>query len=339
MRVELVSELRCPFSRQPLRLVDPILEEGLVVWGTLVSPEHRAYSIENGVPNFVDPATLSDLEARTKAEYDRVAEQIYDVAVDWQFAAMLEDENAVRESMVDMLELSPGAMVLEVGCGTGRDAFRLARRLNAAGRLHMQDLSPAMVHACVRKMSQLEAARPFACQLDYSVSNATMLPFPDDTFDAVFHFGGFNQFGDLKAGAAELARVAKPGGRIVFGDEAVAPWLKGTEFDASVTANNPLFTADAPLAALPVGARDVVVRWIIANCFYVIGFVKGDGPPPLNLDLPHQGWRGGTMRSRYFGTLEGVTVEAKAMVRDAAARAGVSVHEWLDRLIKSGAPR
>jgi hypothetical protein len=69
----------------------------------------------------------------------------------------------------------------------------------------------------------------------------------------------------------------------------------------------------------------------------VIAFRKGDGPPPLDLDLPHQGWRGGTMRSRYFGQLEGVTPEAKALARQAAAKSGVSVHEWLDRLVRSQA--
>jgi ubiquinone/menaquinone biosynthesis C-methylase UbiE len=291
------------------------------------------------VPNFVDRARLTAVEADIQAEYDRVADGIYDVAVDWQFAALYEDEDAVRESLVDMLELSPGAQVLEIGCGTGRDSFRLARRLGTAGRLHMQDLSSGMVHACVRKMSALANTTSFACDLDYSVSSATSLPFPDGLFDAVFHFGGFNQFGDLKKGAAELARVAKPGGRVVFGDEAVAPWLRRTEFEAIVTTNNPLFEAEVPLGVLPVGARDVVVRWILGNCFYVIAFRKGDGPPRLNLDLPHRGWRGGTMRTRYFGVLEGVTVEAKALAREAAAKAGVSVHEWLDRLVKDSAAR
>ena len=231
--------------------------------------------------------------------------------MDWQFAAFLEDEDEVQ-SRWWTLGLSPGAAVLEIGCGTGRDSFRLARRLDAAGRLHMQDLSPGMVNACVRKMSDPARSAAFRCAVDYSVSNAMALPFPDATFDAVFHFGGFNQFGDLKAGAAEMARVAKDGGRIVIGDEAVAPWLTGSEFAAIVTTNNALFAAEAPLAALPESARNVTVRWIIGNCFYVIGFNKGDGPPPLDLDLPHKGWRGGTLRTRYFGRLEGVTPEAKA---------------------------
>ncbi|HXA16314.1 MAG TPA: methyltransferase domain-containing protein [Thermoanaerobaculia bacterium] len=320
-----------------LRLIDPVLRGDEIVSGRMVSAEGDAYSIENGIPNFVDPALLTALEAQTKDEYDRVAAEIYDIAVNWQFAAMNEDENAVRESMVDMLDLHGGERVLEAGCGTGRDSFRLARRLASKGRLHMQDLSPLMVAACVRTMSDQAATLNLSCSLDYSVSNATALPFPDDFFDTVFHFGGFNQFGDLRKGAAELTRVAKPGGRILIGDEAVAPWLKGTEFEAVVTTNNALFKAEIPLAALPESAMDVVVRWIIGNCFYVISFRKGDGLPPLNLDLAHQGWRGGTMRSRYFGVLEGVTVEAKALAKQAAAKAGVSVHEWLDRLVKAEA--
>ncbi len=334
MLLKYLQNYHCPRTGAPLTLAEETVRDGDVVSGKLLAADGHFYVIEYGVPNFLEVATLTSIEAKTKAEYDNVADAIYDVAVDWQFAAMYEDENAVRESMVDMLDLKPGKRVLEVGCGTGRDSFRLARRLGKEGHLHMQDLSPGMVHACVRKMSEYDKELHFSCELDYSISSATSLPFPDNFFDAVFHFGGFNQFGDLTRGAAELTRVAKIGGRVVYGDEAVAPWLKGTEFARIVITNNSLFDADAPLHTVPVCARDVSVRWLINNCFYVIGFQKGDGFPKLNLDLPHRGWRGGTMRSRYFGQLEGVSVETKAMVRDAAARAGVSVYEWLDRLVK-----
>jgi ubiquinone/menaquinone biosynthesis C-methylase UbiE len=339
MRADRVANFHCPRHGSALRLSDATEIGGEILSGKLIAPEGCAYPIEQGVPNFVESELLTAIEAATKAEYDRVADQIYDVAVDWQFASLYEDENAVRESMVDMLDLSPTARVLEVGCGTGRDSFRLARRLGPDGHLHMQDLSPGMVHACVRKMTDYAQTMDLSCGLDYSISNATALPFPDGSFDAVFHFGGFNQFGDLHKGAAELTRVAKPSGRILIGDEAVAPWLKGTEFEGIVTTNNALFKAEAPLHTLPACARDVTIRWIIANCFYVIAFSKGDGPPPLNLDLPHQGWRGGTMRTRYFGQLEGVSPEAKALAREAAEKSGVSIHEWLDRLVKAQAAR
>lgn len=302
--------------------------------GELVATGGGRYAIEEGIPNFLISADLTQIEAKTKAEYDAVADSIYDIAVDWQFAAFREDENSIRESMVDMLGLTPSMHVIEIGCGTGRDSFRLARRLGGNGFLHLQDLSPRMVRASAKKMAERRHELGFECDIDYSVSSATALPFADDTFDAVFHFGGFNQFGDLAKGASELTRIAKPGGRIVFGDEAVAPWLKNTEFRRIVTTNNPLFDAEAPLELLPECARDVIVRWIIGNCFFLIGFTKGVGTPDINVDLPHQGWRGGTMRTRYFGQLEGVTLEAKAMVREAASRAGLSVHEWLDRLVR-----
>jgi ubiquinone/menaquinone biosynthesis C-methylase UbiE len=335
-----LAHYRCPADGSSLTFIDCVQDaSGEVNDGALVSKFGCRYPIKNGVPNLVHPPVLTGIEAETQAEYDRVATEIYDRAVDWQFAAFLEDENKVRETMVDLICLMPSMRVLEIGCGTGRDSFRLARRLGPEGELHMQDLSPRMVEVCMQRMRNYQHELGFTCTLEYSVSNATALPYPDNHFDAVFHFGGFNHFGDLKHAAAELTRVVKRGGRVLYGDEAVAPWLKGTEFDAIVSTNNALFKADIPLTSLPECARDVVVRWLIANCFYVIAFTKGEGSPPLDLDLPHAGIRGGTLRTRYYGILEGVTPEAKSLVNAAAAKADLSMHEWLDRLIREGAAR
>lgn len=327
-----IAIYRCPVDGVPLSLLTA--EDG----NWLVSETGRRYPVTDGIPDLVVGEALAAIERATQIEYDRVADDIYDRAVDWQFAAFLEDENAARETMVETLGIEPGMRVLEIGCGTGRDSWRLARRLGKSGELHMQDLSPRMVHACRRQMIKFRQEKGFNCAEVYSVSNATALPYADGVFDAVFHFGGFNHFGDLKKGAAELTRVTKRGGRVLFGDEAVAPWLKGSEFDGIVSTNNALFKADIPLTALPESARNVTVRWLIANCFYVIAFTRGeDGPPRLDLDLPHSGWRGGSLRSRYFGILEGVSPEAKAKVRDAAAKAGMSIHDWLDATLRQAA--
>lgn len=341
MRASAIAHYRCPSDGTALSFSDEIVT-GLgveITNGAIVSKAGRRYPIENGVPNLVCPEQLTLLESQTQLEYDRVARDIYDRAVDWQFAAFQEDEGVVREAMVDLVRIEPGMRVLEVGCGTGRNSFRLARRLGQSGELHMQDLSAGMVQVCIEQMREHQSNHSFGCLLEYSVSNATALPYPDDYFDAVFHFGGFNHFGDLKRGAAELTRVAKKGGRILYGDEAVAPWLKGSEFDGIVSTNNALFKADIPLTSVPVSARDASVHWVIGNCFYVIAFTKGEGAPPLDLELPHAGIRGGTLRTRYFGLLEGVTVETKALVRGAAEKAGVSMHDWLDRLVREAAAR
>ena len=71
----------------------------------------------------------------------------------------------------------------------------------------------------------------------------------------------------------------------------------------------------------------------------MIDFVVGEGEPPVNLDLPHKGRRGGTLRTRYFGQLEGVTLEAKKLANEAAKKKGLSMHEWLDKLVKDQAKK
>lgn len=334
MHISEIGFYCCPSDHSELRLERAEIRGDEVVTGQLVSAAHKRYPIQRGVPYLVYPQELSPIEAQTQSDYDRVAEKVYDIGLEWQFAALYEDENRNRELMVDMLAPQPHHRVLEVGCGTGRDSFRIARRLGREGSLFLQDLSSSMVYTCIGKMDGYGRSTKLECSLHYSVSNATWLPFPDGFFDSVFHFGGFNQFGDMRRAAQEFARITKPGGRVLFGDESVGPWLKGSEFDQIVCTNNPLFRAELPISVLPECARDVQLRWIMGNCFYVIVFTKGDGPPPLNLDLPHEGWRGGTMRSRYYGRLEGVSPEVKSLVIKAAAKCGLSVHEWLDRSLR-----
>ena len=45
------------------------------------------------------------------------------------------------------------------------------------------------------------------------------------------------------------------------------------------------------------------------------------------------------MRTRYFGRLEGVTPEAKEMAIEAARRSGLSLHQWLDTVVRQAAKR
>ncbi|HEV3333754.1 MAG TPA: methyltransferase domain-containing protein [Bryobacteraceae bacterium] len=302
-----------------------------------MSESGQHYLLKQGIPVFVTPAMLSDSERQTQTEYDASAEEKYDAAVDWQFKSFYENEDDVRERMIDLLLLKPDARVLEIGSGTGRDSFRIARKLGEHGEFFVQDLSEQMVF---KTRERLEAQRDkvgLRPSIEYFVSTARFLPFPDAFFDAVFHFGGFNNFSEPKKTLGEMTRVVKKNGRVVFGDEALPPWLEGTEFGEIIVTNNPLFKNKVPLECLPENAREVTLRWIFGGCFYLIDFKVGEGPPPIDLDLPHKGWRGGTMRTRYYGRLEGVTPEARQMAIEAARMRGVSVHEWLDSLVRSAA--
>jgi len=338
MKRELLEVYVCPVSHSRLSFsgAGPAeLEE--ITEGELVSAAGAHYVVRQGVPVFLPFALLSETERETQAEYDASAEQKYDAAVDWLFRSFYENEDDVREQMIDLLRLAPDAKVLEIGSGTGRDSFRIARKLGERGEFFVQDLSEQMV---LKTRERLEAERGklgLSAKIDYFVSTARFLPFPEGFFDAVFHFGGFNNFSEPKKALAEMTRIVKQGGRVVFGDEALPPWLYGTEFGEMIIANNPLFKHKVPLEYLPLNAREVTLRWVLGGCFYLIDFKVGDGPPPADIDLPHKGWRGGTIRTRYYGRLEGVTPEARQMAIEAAKTQGVSVHEWLDSVVRKAA--
>ena len=65
----------------------------------------------------------------------------------------------------------------------------------------------------------------------------------------------------------------------------------------------------------------------------------GVGEPRADLDFPIPGVRGGTHRTRYYGHLEGVTPEAKRLAQQARASLGLSMHDWLDKVVREAAQR
>ncbi|MNT92499.1 hypothetical protein D3C72_2337970 [compost metagenome] len=77
---------------------------------------------------------------------------------------------------------------------------------------------------------------------------------------------------------------------------------------------------------------------MLGNCFYLIDFTVSAQGPAMNIDVPHRGRRGGTARTRYYGQLEGVSPETRSKVIDAAAKDGISVHEWLERKLIAALP-
>lgn len=333
MRRAAADRYRCPYTREPVALeAGPGAD---VRAGRLVGPGGRAYPIADGIPHLIDWAaeTLSPEEEREHAYY-QAASKSYDDVMDWVFRSFHEDENAFRGKMIDLLELRPGARVLETGAGTCRDSVHIARRLGPAGEQFVQDLSPHMLAVGRERM---EAQADGGPRTEFFVGNAAHLPFADGTFDAAFHFGGINLFTDPGRCIAEMTRVVRVGGKVVFGDEGLAPWLRNTLYGEILRNSNKLYRHRPPTDGLPECARDVCLRWLLGNAYYVIDFRVGDGPPPLDLDLPIVGRRGGTHRTRFYGTLEGVTVEAKEMAEVAARSSGLSLHDWLDRAVRSAA--
>lgn len=82
-----------------------------------------------------------------------------------------------------------------------------------------------------------------------------------------------------------------------------------------MTTANKMYLHACPLECLPENAREVAVRWLLGNAFYVIDYRVGEGHPAIDLDLPIPGKRGGTYRTHYYGVMEGVRVETKEFDR------------------------
>jgi SAM-dependent methyltransferase len=262
------------------------------------------------------------------------AATIHDNALRWVFDTFGTDEPSLRKSLISRLHLSKGETILVTGAGAGNDLPFLAESLEGSGVIYAQDISKQMLMAGVDRYGSQQNA--LGVEIYFSASDATNLPFGENAFDAAYHFGGLNLFPNIRKGISEMNRVVKPGGRIVISDEGVAPWLKPTELGKMLIKNNPLYVYDAPLSLLPDTARSVSLSWELSNCFYVIEFTVADTLPDINIDVPHIGKRGGSIRSRYLGQLEGVDPSLRDRVYAEAEKQGISRVAYLERLLRNG---
>jgi len=284
----------------------------------------------SGFPDLVYPKVL---EERVKYHHDffeKLAD-VYDKYMPQTFKTHNEDEIKARSQFIDLLHLKSNSKVLEVACGTGRDSELIAKRLNKEGQFNLIDISSNMLNVCKKKLETTEVEK-FFC-----LSNAEHLPFPDKYFDAVYSFTAMQYF-DIKKSLSEMARVTKVGGKIVIGDHSMPPWLRDTYY-GKVLATNSGVLAELPLREIPVCARKVTVRWVLGDIFYLIDFEVGEGEPVGDFDYEIEGQRGGTLRTRYEGQLEGVNPATRQLAIKAAKAKGMSLHKWLDSLVNEAAKK
>lgn len=307
-----------PSTRQPLTKTP----DG----SALLGGQDERYPLIDGIPQLLIHSGHVQASSESQSYYrDRASE--YDRGIEAMFATLLADEEQTRRDMFAQLELRPESRVLEIGCGTCRDTIHL---LDMPIDVFAGDLSHEML---MTGRERLRHAKKDTSRLQLFCADVMHLPFADGFFDAAFHFGGFNLFPDHKKALEEITRVVRPSGRVVVGDEGIAPWLTKSEFAKILENSNPLFRHRAPLDCIPVAARQVTCRWILGGSFYLISFVKGQGEPTLDLDIAFPGRRGGSHRTRYFGKLEGVSPELRDQVLAAAAAEGISVVTWLERTL------
>jgi ubiquinone/menaquinone biosynthesis C-methylase UbiE len=118
-----------------------------------------------------------------------------------------------RRRLRDTLEPRPGERVLEVGPGTGYYTLDMAEWVGPQGRVDIFDLQRQMLDHTMRRASERDLSNITPTQGD-----ARQLPYPDATFDAAHLTAVLGEIPDQDAALRELARVLKPGGRLVVGE-------------------------------------------------------------------------------------------------------------------------
>jgi len=254
--------------------------------------------------------------------------EIYRNFLNWLFLTFKENEVSFRIKCLERLGDINGQKILLVGCGLGEDVAAALSLVNETGVVHAQDLSETFIKLAATK-------NLYADNVVFSVSNALSLPYRDDYFDAVYHFGGINLFGDTKRAISEFNRVCKVGGSVTFGDESLAMHLRSTDYGKMFMQNNPLWREYAPLKHLPLNAINIKLEYILGNCFYLISFKKNEGLPEVNIDVPHKGLRGGTIRKRFFGQVESIDPLIKEKLYHKAKRQNNSVSDILEKLVRN----
>jgi demethylmenaquinone methyltransferase / 2-methoxy-6-polyprenyl-1,4-benzoquinol methylase len=144
------------------------------------------------------PASGTLPETQVRAMFDRIA-RVYDRMNSVMTAGM---HHAWRRRAADLAGVGAGSRALDVATGTGDLAIELAAQ---GASVIGVDFSPAM----------LDLARGKAPDVDFEEGDALALRFADGEFDAATVGFGARNFADLDKGLRELARVTRPGGRVV----------------------------------------------------------------------------------------------------------------------------
>ncbi|WP_462269065.1 class I SAM-dependent methyltransferase [Desulfobacter sp.] len=160
-------------------------------------------------------------------------------------------------TIVATLDPRPNHRVLDLGCGSGVLVPYLLDRLSPEGQLVEMDYAPKMIQA--NKTVHTDDRICFEC------AHVMEMPFEPESFDRVICFACFPHFQDQPGAVQKIARVLKPGGRLV-----IAHLLSSDEIATHHKGHTPVSSDQLPML-------DHLAGWLSKNHLEMSEFTNVPG--------------------------------------------------------------
>ncbi len=127
-------------------------------------------------------------------------------------ATFEEAQDYMNDLIISKLPQKEDQNVLDVGCGIGGPAIRLAKKMNC----HVTGITNS--HSQVEKARALTEQDNLSAHISFQFADAANMPFNDETFDAAVAMESLGQIPDNQKVLCEISRVLKPGATFIFSD-------------------------------------------------------------------------------------------------------------------------
>ena len=241
-------------------LRDPENLKPLNINGDNYETEGKVYNAKNDILSIVYPDGLSGDDAKYNKVYNIFA-PLYDLNERVMGKLLVGvDMKKGRKEIVSFLGLKPGMRLLEVSPGPGVFQEYLRNDIGDKGELVALDLSLGMLRQCQKRNMKLS--------VHLIHGNAQFLPFADNSFDALYHFGGVNLFNDPQKAISEFIRVVKKDGIVSWGDEGFSDNYKHERRKKMMLKINPGFAKPRPV--IPDTVYDVKENEVYDGLAYLV---------------------------------------------------------------------